>query len=151
MSATTNIQFRDWLETRMTDPEFRAAWEVSEPAYQVARLRVKRGLTQEQLAELVGTHQASIARLESGKVEPRLSFLRKVAKALQGHLTVQIVPEEEVSAVKQPSVAPVVQTRVYPEESILTEWPAPEKPRRYSSAVRGGTASVAPYTEIAVQ
>jgi transcriptional regulator with XRE-family HTH domain len=95
-----NIRFEDWEAEQMQDPEFRAATEDLEPAYQVARLRTMRGLTQEQLAEMVGTKQPSIARLESGKMEPRLSFLRRVVEALGGRLQVQIVPQEEPPASK---------------------------------------------------
>jgi len=101
MSMNANIRFEDWLEERMADPKFRAEWEASEPAYQVARLRILRGLTQEQLAELVGTKQPSIARLESGRTEPKLSFLRRVVEALGGRLEVRIVPFEETPAVEQ--------------------------------------------------
>ena len=92
---TTNIRFEDWETEQMQDPEFRKAAEKLEPAYQVAQLRMLRGLTQKQLAKLVGTRQPSIARLESGKREPRLSFLRKVAKALGARLEIRLVPEEE--------------------------------------------------------
>jgi len=97
MSANSNIRFENWEAEQMQDPEFRAAVKELEPAYQVARLRIKRGLTQGQLAESVGTHQSSIARLESGKTEPSLSFLRRVVQALGGRLEVRIVPQEEVS------------------------------------------------------
>jgi transcriptional regulator with XRE-family HTH domain len=90
-----NIRFEDWEAEQMQDPEFRAAAEALEPAYQVARLRILRGLTQEQLATLAGTKQPSIARLESGKMEPRLSFLRRVVEAMGGRLEVQIVPPED--------------------------------------------------------
>ena len=96
-----NIRFEDWEAKQMQDPEFRAAAVELEPAYQVARLRMMRGLTQEQLAEMVGTKQPSIARLESGKMEPRLSFLRRVVEALGGQLEVQIVPQEEVPTSEQ--------------------------------------------------
>ena len=82
----------------MGDPEFREAWEASDPAYQVARLRILRGLTQQQLAERVGTRQPSIARLESGREEPKLGFLRRVAEALGARLEVRIVPLEETGA-----------------------------------------------------
>ena len=92
---TTNIRFEDWEAEQLRDPEFREAAEELEPAYQVARLRVLRGLTQKELAKLVGTRQPSIARLERGKSEPRLSFLRKVAKALGARLEIQLVPDEE--------------------------------------------------------
>lgn len=76
----------------MQDPEFREAYDELEPAYQVARLRIMRGLTQQQLADLVGTSQSSIARLESGKELPRLSFLQRVVRALNGNLTITIEP-----------------------------------------------------------
>lgn len=109
MSTTINVQFRDWLERRMEDPSFLVEWEASEPAYQVARLRIMRGLTQKQLAKLVGTKQSSIARLESGRTEPRLSFLRRVVKALRGRLEVRIIPQEEVPGPALPSIVAFVQ------------------------------------------
>jgi transcriptional regulator with XRE-family HTH domain len=99
MSVKT-VRFEDWLEKELQDPEFRAAYEALEPAYQVARLRILRGLTQEQLAEMVGTKQPSIARLESGKTAPRLDFLRRVVEALGGKLTVLIEPQEEGERVR---------------------------------------------------
>lgn len=77
---------------QMQDPEFRAAYETLEPAYQIARLRILRGLTQEQLAEKVGTKQPSIARLESGRSTPTLDFLQRVAEALDAQVEIRIVP-----------------------------------------------------------
>jgi transcriptional regulator with XRE-family HTH domain len=90
--------FREHLAEALGDPEFREAWEASDPAYQVARLRILRGLTQQQLAERVGTRQPSIARLESGREEPKLGFLRRVAEALGAKVEVRIVPLEETGA-----------------------------------------------------
>ena len=98
MSTNRSVRFEDWEAEQMQAAEFRAAAEELEPAYQVARLRILRGLSQRQLAEMVGTKQPSIARLESGKVEPRLSFLRRVVEALGGRLEVQIAPLEEAPA-----------------------------------------------------
>jgi len=99
MSAKT-VSLNEVLEGKLRDPEFRQAYEELEPAYQVARLRILRGLTQEQLAEMVGTKQPSIARLESGKTAPRLDFLRRVVEALGGKLTVLIEPVEEGERVR---------------------------------------------------
>jgi transcriptional regulator with XRE-family HTH domain len=90
--------FEEHLAEALGDPEFREAWEASDPAYQVARLRILRGLTQQQLAERVGTRQPSIARLESGREEPKLGFLRRVAEALGAKVEVRIVPLEETGA-----------------------------------------------------
>jgi transcriptional regulator with XRE-family HTH domain len=88
---TANVRFDDWLREQMQEPAFRAAMEELEPAHQVARLRIKRGLTQKELANLVGTRQSSISRLESGKAQPSLSFLRRVIEALGGQLVIRVV------------------------------------------------------------
>jgi transcriptional regulator with XRE-family HTH domain len=95
---TTTMRFEDWLARRMEEPGFREAMEELEPGYQVARLRMRRGLTQSELAERVGTKQSSIARLESGKRQPSLSFLRRVAKSLGARLEVRIRLDDEPAA-----------------------------------------------------
>jgi predicted transcriptional regulator len=46
------------------------------------KLRIEAGLTQKRLAELVGVSQAHIAKIEQGKVDPRLSTVNRVLKAL---------------------------------------------------------------------
>ncbi len=84
---------REWLQ----NPEFKRIYDEMEPAYQIARLRIMSGLTQQQLAELVGTSQSSIARLESGRELPRLSFLRRVVEAMGGTVTVTITAGEQGS------------------------------------------------------
>ena len=86
----SNIRFEDWEAQQLQDPAFREIAESLEPGHQVARLRIQRGLTQAQLAELVGSHQSSIARLESGRVAPRISFLQKVVDVLGGELEIKI-------------------------------------------------------------
>ena len=96
---TKTVRYEDWLEKQMADPEFRAAYEELDPAHQVARLRIMRGLTQEQLANMVGTRQPNIARLESGRTTPSLPFLRRVVEALGGELEIKItVPDEARTA-----------------------------------------------------
>ena len=89
MSAPT-VSYEAIKEQLLADPNVRAAYEALGPAHQVARLRNMRGLTQQQLAERVGTKQPSIARLESGKYPPNLAFLQRVVEALGGRLTVTI-------------------------------------------------------------
>ena len=53
--------------------------------------RQAKGLTQTQLAELVGMNQAEISRLEGEKGNPRLSTLNKICDALDLELTFQPV------------------------------------------------------------
>jgi len=46
------------------------------------KLRIDAGLTQKRLAELVGVSQAHIAKIERGKVDPRLSTINKILAVL---------------------------------------------------------------------
>jgi DNA-binding XRE family transcriptional regulator len=93
MAQRTLPRFDDWEAEKIQDPDFLAAAEELEPGYQVARLRMLRGLTQAQLAEMVGTHQPSIARLENGSSTPSLSFLSKIAEALNAKIEFRLVPD----------------------------------------------------------
>jgi transcriptional regulator with XRE-family HTH domain len=52
-------------------------------AVKLKRLREAQGLTQEQLAEKAGISRAYLARLETGRHDPHLSRLRKLAKVLK--------------------------------------------------------------------
>lgn len=92
MSPISRTTFKDWQKEQLQDPEFVDAARELEPGYQIARLRIERGLTQAQLAELVGTRQPSIARIESGKSLPSLSFLERVAGVLNARVEVRILP-----------------------------------------------------------
>lgn len=49
---------------------------------QLKTIRKEQGMTQEHLAELVGTKKSNISRLESGRYNPSLDFLVKVADGL---------------------------------------------------------------------
>jgi len=48
----------------------------------IKRMRNEAGLTQKRLAELVGVSQAHIAKIEQGKVDPRLSTVNRVLRVL---------------------------------------------------------------------
>lgn len=49
----------------------------------IKEARLKRGLTQLQLAEKVGCSRATIATWERGKTEPHIRFIKPLAKALR--------------------------------------------------------------------
>lgn len=88
-------RFEDWETKKMEDAAFAAAAKELEPGYQVARLRIQRGLTQTQLAAKVGTRQPSIARLENGSTLPSISFLNKIATALDATIEVRLIAENK--------------------------------------------------------
>jgi predicted transcriptional regulator len=46
------------------------------------KLRMEAGLTQKKLADLIGVSQAHIAKIERGKVDPRLSTVNKILEVL---------------------------------------------------------------------
>jgi DNA-binding XRE family transcriptional regulator len=93
MAKKYTTRYEDWETEKIKDARFAAAAEELEPGYQIARLRILRGLTQIQLAEMVGTRQPSIARLENGSSLPSISFLQKVAAALDARIEVKLIPE----------------------------------------------------------
>ena len=92
MPPISKTTFKDWQKKQRNDPEYAAIARELEPGYQIARLRIASGLTQAQLAELVGTRQPSIARIENGKTLPSLSFLERVASVLNARVEVHILP-----------------------------------------------------------
>jgi len=95
MSDELGVDFETALSEELQDEDFHAEYERLAPAFEVARLRMERGLTQRQLAELVGTRQSSISRLESGSRDPSLSFLRRIADALGARVEVRLVNRAE--------------------------------------------------------
>ena len=58
---------------------------------QLKEVRKAEGMTQEHLAELVGTKKSNISRLESGRYNPSLDFLVKVADGLGKQITVKVL------------------------------------------------------------
>ncbi|MBG1267860.1 helix-turn-helix domain-containing protein [Nostoc sp. WHI] len=87
-----------------SDPELEAMVESASINALVAQLiyeaRTSSGLTQKQLAEIVGTKQPVIARLEDADYEGHsLSMLQKIAHALNQRVVIQLAPiEHEQSA-----------------------------------------------------
>lgn len=67
-------------------------WFFAQVAEEVAGRRRDRGLSQTDVARLVGTTQSAIARLESGGRPPRIDTLLKIAAALECDLVVHLVP-----------------------------------------------------------
>ena len=90
----------EYLNENLQDPAFRAAWEESEPAYELKRLRIMKKLSRAELARKVGTRQPSIARLESGYGFRNLAFLKKVAEALDAQVEIRITPKKMTAAPK---------------------------------------------------
>lgn len=101
---TREMTHKEFLDEQLKDPAFREAWEASEPAYQLRRLRILKKLSQAELARRVGTKQPSIARLESGQAMKNLTFLRKVAAALDAEVEIRLKPKAAAAgSARQPT------------------------------------------------
>lgn len=78
----------------LKDKKVAAEYARLAPRYQlISQLidaRRKRGLTQEQLARMMGTKQSAIARLESGSANPTIALLEKLASATGSKLVIQM-------------------------------------------------------------
>ena len=78
-------------------PEYVATYEALEDEFAVATALIKaRGdadMTQEQVAKAMGTTQAVVARLESGKTMPSTRTLEHFAKATNTRLRIRFEPE----------------------------------------------------------
>jgi len=65
------------------------------------KLRLEAELTQRQLAELIGVSQAHIAKIEKGKVDPRLSTVNRILQVLtegEGKKCKEIMTEKVIFA-----------------------------------------------------
>ena len=86
--------FKEWRK----DPEYVAAYDALEEEFALASVLVKaRGdahLTQEQVAAAMGTTQAFVARLESGRVLPSTRTLERFAKATHTRLLISFEPDK---------------------------------------------------------
>jgi predicted transcriptional regulator len=67
-------------------------WFFAAIADKVAERRVAMNMSQRELAELCGTTQSAIARLERGGRPPRIDTLLRIAEALDCDLQVELVP-----------------------------------------------------------
>ncbi|MCX6751236.1 MAG: helix-turn-helix transcriptional regulator [Candidatus Nomurabacteria bacterium] len=78
----------------LKDPKVKEAYNNLELEFSIVRQiidkRSKRGISQKDLAKKIGTGQSAISRLESGRYNPSLSFLKKISEALGSKLEVKI-------------------------------------------------------------
>ena len=71
-------------ELKMNEAEYKIIEEI-------IMARKEKKLTQKDLAELIGTKQSNISRLESGNYNPSLDFLNRIALAVGKELEVKMI------------------------------------------------------------
>ncbi|HEY0220743.1 MAG TPA: helix-turn-helix transcriptional regulator [Candidatus Paceibacterota bacterium] len=84
------MKFKDYKKQQLETEDFKNEDRRLNLRFETSQLiteaRLHKNLSQEGLAELVGTHQPSIARIESGATLPSLSFLERIAEAIGTYL-----------------------------------------------------------------
>jgi DNA-binding XRE family transcriptional regulator len=99
----------EFLKNAKKRETFRKAYEALGEEYLLVRemlsARSKSGLTQEAVAELMGTTKSAVSRLESGgRHAPSLTTLKKYAQAVGCDLEIKLIPKDCVSkgSIKSP-------------------------------------------------
>lgn len=86
--------WKNFKKELLKDEQIAQEYKKLEPRYQLIseliKSRLKKGLSQEQLAERIGTKQSAIARIESGNANPSIEFLEKITKAMGSKLVIQV-------------------------------------------------------------
>ncbi len=90
--------FESFKQKALKDPAVKAEYEALAPAYAMKRdmiaMRKEKGLTQEDMANLLGTRKSNISRLESvnSDISPRVATIEQYARALGYRMKVEFVP-----------------------------------------------------------
>ncbi|MDO5300084.1 MAG: helix-turn-helix transcriptional regulator [Clostridia bacterium] len=88
-------RFDDFLNEQLQDPALRAQYDALEPEFAIMRAvydaRIASGMTQQQLAEKTGIHQADISKMERGSGNPSLRTLQRLADGLGMKLKIEFV------------------------------------------------------------
>lgn len=83
----------DHLRESLKDPAFRKAWDASEVEYQLSRQiiseRLRRKMTQQELARKAKTTQAVVSRIERMTENVSVGLLKRIADAFGTRLRVQ--------------------------------------------------------------
>jgi DNA-binding XRE family transcriptional regulator len=89
----------DFLAKASERKGFQEAYESLDVEYrlisQLLKARARAGLTQDAVAERMGTTKSAVSRLEAaGKHAPSLSTLKRYAKAVGCELQIKLVPQK---------------------------------------------------------
>ncbi|OGH13500.1 MAG: transcriptional regulator [Candidatus Levybacteria bacterium RIFCSPHIGHO2_01_FULL_37_33] len=88
-----HLDFSVWKKEVLKDPVLKAEYDRQQPEFAVINAiieaRRNKGITQKALAKKIGTKQSVISRLESGRANPSVAFLKKLAQALNSHLEIR--------------------------------------------------------------
>ena len=86
LKVVTNMDHNKIKKLLLDDSEVKTEYDELSPIYElkkeIIRLRIEKGLSQKDLAVLMGTKQSAISRLENGSYNPSVEFLNRIAHTL---------------------------------------------------------------------
>lgn len=90
-----HLDVAEWINESLKNPKIKVEYDRLQPEFALMQAildaRVKRGVTQAELAKKIGTKQSVISRLESGRANPSVAFLKKLATALNSNLEIKFI------------------------------------------------------------
>ena len=90
-----HLDFTTFKKQALKDPKVKVEYEKLQPEYalikEIIKSRVNKKMTQKKLAEKIGTKQSVISRIETGRGNPSVAFLKKLAQALDSRLQIRFV------------------------------------------------------------
>ena len=93
------MDFNEYLKNSLEeDDELKREYDALQTEYELIekliKARVEANLTQKELAHKCGMKQSNISRLESGKSNPTIRFLKKLANSLDCDLVIELRKRE---------------------------------------------------------
>ena len=86
LKGVTIMDHNEIKKLLLDDSEIKSEYDDLSPIYElkkeIIRLRIEKGLSQKDLAALMGTKQSAISRLENGSYNPSVEFLNRIAHTL---------------------------------------------------------------------
>ena len=87
--------FEEFKKEALKNPKVAEEYKKLAPRYELIsgfiKLRIKKGLTQAEVAKKIGTKQSAIARIESGDENLTIDSVQKMSEALGGKLKISII------------------------------------------------------------
>ena len=87
--------FKETLNNRLKDENFRVEYEALEPEYQLINAildsRKETNMTQKQLSEATGIAQGDISKIENGCANPSLKTIERLAQGMGKKLKLEFV------------------------------------------------------------
>ena len=98
------LTHKEVLEKALANSDVKREYDALEPEFELRRaliyLRHSMNLSQRDLANMAGTRQEYISRVEQGKVEMTLPYFARIVKALDADIEITLKPKKGGKPIK---------------------------------------------------